>query len=210
MGVLSLSTSNRRVFVAPLVGVELQGRGSLGGGGFALGLQNTLSCSPQAVRGTHPLPVLQSLFHQGQGLGVGSALVKKGAVELAPLPSPGFYSWLLVVMKASGSWRPVSDLSLLNLKVLKTSFKMQTLQSVLSVQRGDRMVSLDLKDAYLQVPVHPDSRKYLRFVAFGQVYQFKALCFGLSTAPQVFTRVMTPVSTFIIPVSASVATWTIG
>ena len=60
--------------VAPLAGVERQGRGSLGGGGFALGLQNTLSCGLQAVRGTHPLPVLQSLFHQGQGLDVGSAL----------------------------------------------------------------------------------------------------------------------------------------
>ena len=49
------------------------------------------------------------------------------------------------------------------------------------------MVSLDLKDAYLQVPFHPDSRKdsrkYLRFVVSGQVYQFKALCFGLSTTP---------------------------
>ena len=54
-----------------------------------------------------------------------------------------------------------------------------------------------LKDAYLQVPVHPNSRRYLRFVAFGQVYQFKALCFGLSTAPQVFTRVMAQVSTFL-------------
>ena len=48
------------------------------------------------------------------------------------------------------------------------------------------MISIDLKDASLQVPVHPDSRRFLRFVADGQVYQFKALCFGLSTAPQVF------------------------
>ena len=59
------------------------------------------------------------------------------------------------------------------------------------------MVSLDLKDAYLQVPMHPDSRKFLRFVACGKVYQFKVLCFGLSTAPQVFTRVMAPVSAFL-------------
>ena len=126
------------------------------------------------------------------------SLVKKGAVELAPLPSPGFYSQLFVVMKASGSLRPVIDPSLLNLKVLKTPFKMETLQSVfLSVQRGDWMVTLDLKDAYLQVPIHLDSRKCLRFVAFGQVYQFKALCFSLSTAPQVFARVMAPVSTFL-------------
>ena len=59
------------------------------------------------------------------------------------------------------------------------------------------MVSLDLKDAYLQVPMHPESHKFLRFVAGGKVSQFKVLCFGLSTAPQVFTRVMAPVSAFL-------------
>ena len=59
------------------------------------------------------------------------------------------------------------------------------------------MVSIDLKDAYLQVPVYPGSRRYLWFVAFGRAYRFKALCFGLSTAPQVFTRVMAPVSSLL-------------
>ena len=51
------------------------------------------------------------------------SLVEKGAVELAPLPSPGFYSRVFVVMKTSGSWRPVIDLSTLNLRVRKTPFK---------------------------------------------------------------------------------------
>ena len=37
------------------------------------------------------------------------------------------------------------------------------------------MASIDLKEAYLQVPVHPDSRRFLRFVAHGRVYQFSAL-----------------------------------
>ena len=119
------------------------------------------------------------------------SLLQKGAIEMAPLPSLGYYSRLFVVMKASGSWRPVIDLSRLSLKVLKTPFKMETLQfTLLSVCRGDWMVSIDLKDAYLQIPIHPESRKYLRFMAFEKVYQFKVLCFGLSTAPQVFTRVM--------------------
>ena len=58
-------------------------------------------------------------------------------------------------------------------------------------------MSLDFKVAYLKVPIHPDSRKYLRFIAFSQVYEFKALCFGLSMAPQVFNRVMAPVSAFL-------------
>ena len=59
------------------------------------------------------------------------------------------------------------------------------------------MASIDLREAYLQVPVHPESRPFLRFVANGQVYQFTALCFGLFTAPQVFTRVMAPVSSIL-------------
>ena len=126
------------------------------------------------------------------------SFVEKGAVELAPLPSPGFYSRMFVVWKTSGSWRPVIDLSVFNRFVLKTPFKMETIQSVLlSVRQGDWMVSIDPKEAYLQVPVHPDSCKYLRFVAFGKPYQFRALCFSLSTAPQVFTRVVTPISTIL-------------
>ena len=122
-------------------------------------------------------------------------LIVKGAVELAPLPSPGFYSCLFVVWKTSGSWRPVINLSHLNRFVDVSHFQMETIQSaLLSVRQGDWMASIDLKEAYLQVPVHPDSRHFLRFVFRDRVFQFKALCFGLSTAPQVFTRVITPVS----------------
>ena len=77
-------------------------------------------------------------------------------------------------------------------------FRMETIQFVLlSVRQGDWMASIDLKEAYLQVPVHPDSRRFLRFVVQGRVYQFSALCFGLSTAPQVFSRVMAPVSAIL-------------
>ena len=126
------------------------------------------------------------------------ALISKGAVELAPLPSPGFNSRLFVVWKTSGSWRPVIDLSHLNRFLASSPFKMETIQSVLlSVRPGDWMVSIDLKEDYLQNPVRPNSRKYLWFVPFGRVYQFRALCFGLASVPQVFTRVMAPVSTIL-------------
>ena len=35
------------------------------------------------------------------------------------------------------------------------------------------------------------------FTAGGRAWQFRVLCFGLSTAPQVFTQVMAPVSGFL-------------
>ena len=59
------------------------------------------------------------------------------------------------------------------------------------------MISLDLQDTYLQVPIHPESRRYLRFTMGGVPYQFRVLCFGLTTAPQVFTRLMAPISAIL-------------
>ena len=61
-------------------------------------------------------------------------------------------------------------------------------------QRGGFSSFLGSEDAYFQIPIHGSSRKLLRFMSEGTVYQFKALCFGLSTAPQVFTRVFAAVS----------------
>ena len=146
-----------------------------------------------------PMPSYSPTSIKGAALEeVTLGLITKGAVELASLPSPGFYSRLFVVWKTSGSWRPVIDLSHLNRFVDVSPFQMETIQSVLLlVRQGDWMASIDLKEAYLQVSVHPASRHFLRFMFRDTVYQFKALCFGLSTAPQVFTRVMAPVSAIL-------------
>ena len=134
-------------------------------------------------------PRAQALRQEVEGM------LAKGALEIARDPGPGFYSRLFLVEKASGSWRPVIDLSYLNDFVQLTSFKMETVASVLlSLREGDFLASLDLKDAYFQIPIHRSSRKLLRFMSEGTVYQFRALCFGLSSAPQVFTRAFVVVS----------------
>ena len=112
-------------------------------------------------------------------------MLAKGALEIALDPGPGFYSRLFLVEKASGGWRPVISLSHVNEFVQLTPFKIETVASVLlSVREGDFLASLDLKDAYFQIPIHPSSRKLLRFTSKGTVYQFRALCFGLPTAPR--------------------------
>ena len=77
-------------------------------------------------------------------------------------------------------------------------FQLGSIQSVLlSVSQGDWLASFDLREAYIPVTVPPTSRPFLRFLLRDTVYQFQALCFGLSTAPQVFTWVMAPVSAII-------------
>ncbi|XP_070183308.1 uncharacterized protein [Littorina saxatilis] len=121
-----------------------------------------------------------------------ASLIEKGAVEaVSDHSSPGFYGRLFAVPKASGAWRPVLDLSFLN-KFLRTiRFKMETPASVRDALRpGDWVTSIDLTDAYFHILVHPADRKWLRFRWASQVYQFRALPFGLSLAPWIFTMVV--------------------
>ena len=49
-----------------------------------------------------------------------------------------------------------------------------------SIMYNDWAVSTDLTDAYLHVPIHPISRKYVWFVYNHQVFQFMASPFGMS------------------------------
>ena len=103
--------------------------------------------------------------------------------------TPGFYSNMFLVRKASGGWRPVIDLKQLNAHLNTPNFRMFTISSVLStVKSGDYAFKIDLEDTYFHVPVYPDSRKYLRYAYKDKVYQFWVLPFGLSTAPLVFTH----------------------
>ena len=142
------------------------------------------SYTPSSIRGKALEQEFQDLLH-------------KQAIEQAP-QTPGFYSRLFVVQKDSGAWRPIIDLSTLNTYIASQRFHMETPQSVLrSIRQGDWMISLDLQDAYLQVPIHPESRRYLRFTMGGVPYQFRVLCFRLTTAPQVFTRLMAPISAIL-------------
>ena len=53
--------------------------------------------------------------------------------------------------------------------------------------------TLDLRDAYLQIPMFPPHRKYLRFCVQGVHYQFRAMPFGITVAPRVFTKLMAAV-----------------
>ena len=199
VGAISFPDPFRRLSVPPLAGLEGQGCGDFSCRGAAAGLLSAPSSALLLSIVPIPVPSSSPISISGAALeGVTLGFIAKGALELAPLPSPDFYGHLFVVWKTSGSWRPVIDLSHLNRFVDVSHFQMETLQSVLlSVRQGDWMASIDLKEAYLQVPVHPASRHFLRFVFRGTVYQFKALCFGLSTAPQVFTRVMAPVSAIL-------------
>ena len=126
-------------------------------------------------------------------------LLNKRAVERVQNPgTPGFYSQIFLVPKKNGKLHLIIDLSLLNRYIKKQSFKMKTVKSVRQAMRlNDWAVSIDLTDAYLHVPIHHQSRKYLRFVDEDQVYHFTALPFGMSLSPLIFWKLKDVIAAFL-------------
>ena len=126
-------------------------------------------------------------------------LIEKQVIEEVPEPyGQSYFSIIFMVPKSNGKWRPIIDLKRLNKYIDGPHFKMDDVQKVWDSLIPDQYAfSLDLKDAYLHVPVHRKSRKYLRVWRKGVVYQFRALPFGLCTAPLIFTRIVSEVKKIV-------------
>ena len=92
-------------------------------------------------------------------------LINKNAVEpVDNQNSLGFYNRLFLVPKPNNWWRPVLDLSTLNTFLNTESFKMETPETIrTSLQAGEWVTSIDFKHAYFHIPIHSQSRKYMRF-----------------------------------------------
>ena len=97
-------------------------------------------------------------------------LMKKLVVEKVVVKSSrAFYNQLLIVPKPNRKWRPILDLSQLNLYLSTNTFKMETIRW-LSLQTGEWITSLDFSDVYFHIPINERSRKYLRFFLFNQTF----------------------------------------
>ena len=96
-----------------------------------------------------------------------------------------------MVPKANGDWRAILDLKYINSHIKLRRFRMETLCSIAeALQQGEFLTSLDLTEAYLHIPIFPTHRRFLCFCVGTHHYQFKALPFGLSTAPRLFTKIL--------------------
>lgn len=127
-----------------------------------------------------------------------ASLMQKGAiVHTTPHPH-GFVSTVFLVPKKDLGYRLVLNLKDFNLWVVYCHFKMEGIHLLRDLLlEGDWMVRLDLKDAYLAVPIFPPHRQFLQFQWRNAWYEFSALPFGLSFAPWCFTKLLKPVIQFL-------------
>lgn len=118
-------------------------------------------------------------------------LLLTGAISKVDPHPKQIYSRVFCVKKANGDNRMILDLSKLNKLIHKSSFKMETIENIkVLLEPNDYMVSIDLRDAFLSVPVHNDSKPFLCFKFEGDVFNFNTLPFGMTSSPRIFSKVL--------------------
>ncbi|XP_066589319.1 uncharacterized protein [Prorops nasuta] len=123
-----------------------------------------------------------------------TSLIDKGVIIQCNFCEGQFLSSYFVVPKASGGKRFILNLKKLNNFMDPEHFKMEDVRAAIRLVNVNYFMSaIDLKDAYYTVPIHEESRKFLRFQFQGMLFEFVCLPFGLCTAPFIFTKIMKPV-----------------
>lgn len=127
-----------------------------------------------------------------------SDLLTSGAISRVKSCVGQYISKIFLVPKSDGSNRLILNLKSLNSYLHSEHFKLEDHKTVTKIMQNDIfMGSIDLKDAYLMVPIFKPHRKYLRFTIKGSLYQYNSMPFGLNCAPPVFTKLMKPVLSFL-------------
>ena len=87
-----------------------------------------------------------------------------------------FISYIFTREKRDGSYRIILNLKQLSKHIEYEHFKIKSFQSVLNIIKPNCwMASVDLKDAFYMVPIHPDHQKFLKFKWQEHCYTFRGM-----------------------------------
>ena len=105
---------------------------------------------------------------------------------------PEYVSNIFVVPKKnSPKMRVILNLKKFNFFLKKRKFKMQMLSSMLNlISKNSWLLSIDLADAYLVIKILDEHTRYLKFEFNSVLYKYLFMCFGMSSAPCKYTKLL--------------------
>ena len=96
-----------------------------------------------------------------------------------------------VKKEESNEWRVCLDLRLANKAIKRVRYPLPTQTDVFERMSNCKyFTKIDLKEAFLQIPIHPDSRELLAFETPWGKFQFKTMPYGMNNASEIFQKVM--------------------
>lgn len=117
-------------------------------------------------------------------------MLDKGIIERAECTT-SFISPMNVVAKGDGVFRIVIDMREANKAIRRKYHPLPVMENLFQKLAGARVFTiLDLKSAYHQVELDPDSRDVTTFMTQLGAMRFTRLVFGMNAAPEIFQEVM--------------------
>ncbi len=110
-------------------------------------------------------------------------------VDASPWVSP-----IVVTQKKSGDIRMCVDLREPNKTTVVDSYPIPHIEELFSQLKGAVLFStIDLANAYHQVPLHEDSRDLTAFITHEGLFRYKRVCYGLASALAAFQKLMSTI-----------------
>ena len=111
-------------------------------------------------------------------------------IEKTDGPTP-WISPIVVVPKKSGAVRICVDMREANKAVMREKHLMPTLDDLITDLNGATTFStLDLRNGYHQLELHPSSRYITTFSTHVALYRYKRLMFGINSASEIFQNIV--------------------
>ena len=163
--------------------------------GFVRGSIRLKSCSsnhPSAVAGGEVVKTYLNVECDAGRLVGPLAPTDLQGVHISPIglvPKSEPNQWRMIVDLSHPRGRSVNDG--ISSEVASVSYASvdDAVQLVLKLGKGTLLAKLDLKQAYRQVPIHPQDQHLFGICWEGRVYVDRVLPFGLRSAPKIFTAV---------------------
>ena len=116
-------------------------------------------------------------------------MLSLGVIEESSSP---WSSPIVIVSKSNGKKRLCLDSRKINLVTKKDAYPLPIIDGLLGRLQDTKFItSLDLKDAFWQIPLSQSSKEITAFTVPGRpLYQFCVMPFGLCNAPQTMSRLM--------------------
>jgi len=120
-------------------------------------------------------------------------MIKQDIIEEVTGPSE-WCAPTVIAYKRGKALRICADLRKLNESVIRHPIQMPTLNELSAKVKGSSVFSvLDCQNSYWQVPIDKESQHLLTFSTPVGRFRYKRLCFGLSSAPEIYQRMMSDI-----------------